>query len=220
MNRIAIRNAARSASRLLLVAVLAIGGVSVATAQEMVELRWALGALDSDSTTPSAVKKDTELATGTRLKFLVEPLSPSTVYLMLLDSSSEIHLLYRETSQAAEVDGKPTYVPPGSQWFELDDQVGQETFFLLASVEPLPELDALVDRHAAAEGDQRTELGEQIVAEIRRLHRAHRQFSRPIEKPVMIGGQTRGGAAPSTIDQLAVEITAEKFYGKTITIDH
>jgi hypothetical protein len=37
----------------------------------------------------------------------------------------------------------------------------------------------------------------------------------------MIGGQTRGATdAASAIDQLAVEVEAERFYGKTITIDH
>jgi hypothetical protein len=64
-------------------------------------------------------------------------------------------------------------------------------------------------------------VSDEIVAEVRRLHKEHRNFARPVERPVMIGGQTRGGAvAGSAIDQLAVEITAEQFYGKTITIDH
>jgi hypothetical protein len=37
----------------------------------------------------------------------------------------------------------------------------------------------------------------------------------------MIGGKTRGTTtAADAIDQLAVEVEAERFYGKTITIDH
>jgi hypothetical protein len=37
----------------------------------------------------------------------------------------------------------------------------------------------------------------------------------------MIGGRTRGDASVAdAIDRLAMEISAQRFYGKTITIDH
>lgn len=186
-------------------------------AAENVELRWALGAWETNGEKPSAVTRDRQLDTGTKLKFLVEPLSPGSVYLILLDSADEIHVLYREST--AEVPGR-TYVPPGKQRFELDNHAGRETFFLVASVEPLEELDQLLARYAEAERGGKGELGDAIVAEIRRLHKAHRKFSRPVETPVMIGGQMRSGSTGSAIDELAVEISAEQFYGKTITIDH
>ncbi len=185
---------------------------------DSVQLRWALGALDTNGDEPNAVRKDSQLETGTKLKFLVEPLSPGSVYLILLDSQQEIHLLYQGSAESSP---DRAYVPPGRHWFELDDEVGRETFFLLASVEPLEDLDRLLAEHAAADAAAKKDLGSAIVDEIRRLHKAHRQFSRPIEKPVMIGGATRGSATgESAIDRLAVEISAERFYGKTITIDH
>ncbi len=179
-----------------------------------VSLRWALGARDGEDAAPSAINKDTQLDAGSRLKFLVEPLSACSVYLILLDSQENVHVLFRESARLAD----PTYIPPGEQWFELDNEEGMETFFLLASAEPLAELEALLDRQDA---EETAGLQSQIVSEIRRLYKAHREFSRPVEKPVMIGGQTRGdGDTFSSIDRLAVEITAEQFYGKTITIDH
>lgn len=185
-----------------------------------VNLRWALGAIRTESSEPAAIKKDAQLETGAKLKFLVEPLSQGAVYLLLLDSDESIHVLYRESSSKKE-GSNPAYVPPGSQWFELDDEAGRETFFLLASVEPLAELESLLTRLESAEAADGKSLSEAIVAEVRRLHKQHRNFSRPVERPVMIGGQTRGGGpAGSAIDQLAVEISAERFYGKTITIDH
>ncbi|UCF67517.1 MAG: DUF4384 domain-containing protein [Acidobacteriota bacterium] len=207
-------------SALLCVAGMAsLGGDS---GEPLVELRWALGKLAAQSAAPSAIDKDVQLEPGTKLKFLVEPLSPSSVYLILLDSSEQIHLLYHESAKAQQAsDGaSPTYVPPGSQWFELDDNAGRETFFLLASAEPLVALDALLERHASADPAARQGVVEEIVQEIRRLHKEHRRFSRPVEKPVMIGGQTRSGGPPASIEQLAVEISAERFYGKSITIDH
>jgi hypothetical protein len=84
----------------------------------------------------------------------------------------------------------------------------------------LERLDELLTRYATAEGADKDDLGDAVVAEIRELHKAHRKFSRPVERPVMIGGQMRSGSTGSAIDELAVEISAEKFYGKTITIDH
>ena len=91
----------------------------------------------------------------------------------------------------------------------------------LASVEPLKDLDKLIDRHEAADAASKKTASSAIKEEIRRLNKANRNFARPVERPVMIGGQTRGSTdTASAIDQLAVEVEAEKFYGKTITIDH
>lgn len=190
-------------------------------AKPTVTLRWALGAMETDSDAPNPIHRDTQLSSGTRLKFLVEPLSRGTVYLILLDSSDEVSVLYHQPGSQGAGDAVPAYIPPGSQWFELDDTTGMETFFLLASVDPMDELTALLDRHESAKTDSRKAVGTDIVAEIRRLQKMHRNFSRPVEKPVIIGGQTRGtGDANSAIDRLAVEVEAETFYGKTITIEH
>lgn len=188
-------------------------------AEPTVELRWALGAADAAGEAPAAVTRDTQLETGARLKFFVEPLSPVSVYLILQDSQDEMHLLYHDDSSSQA--GEPSYVPPGAQWFELDDEPGRETFFLLASVEPLTELEGLLARYESAEAAAKKELCDEIVDEIRRLHRAHRNFARPAEKPVMIGGRTRSDASGAdAIARMAVEISAQRFYGKTITIDH
>jgi hypothetical protein len=190
--------------------------------QGTVSLRWAVGALEASGGKPSGIQRDTRLGTGSKLKLLVEPMSPGWVYLVLLDSSQELHVLYRKSSAVSRAHGaKPTYIPPGSQWFELEKGAGMETFFLLASIEPLEELERLLDRHEAAPGADRKDAAAAVVEEVRRLNRAYRNLTRPVERPVMIGGQTRGTkSAADAIDQLAVEVEAERFYAKTITIDH
>jgi hypothetical protein len=180
-------------------------------------LRWALSAMEPGATAPAAIQADTQLAAGDKLKFLVEPLTPCSVYLLLQDASEDVHVLYRESAKAAEEGGRRTYIPPDGQWFEVDEQSGLETFFLLASAKPLTDLEALLDAHAKAADPKAS--AKKIVAEIRRLHKAHRDFARPVEKPMMIGGQTRG-TSNSSIDRLAVEVSAERFYEKTITIEH
>ena len=187
-----------------------------------VTLRWALGAWAGDEE-PAGVKRDTRLEAGTRLKFLVEPTSPATVYLLLLDTGDQLTELYRGTPDfRANAQGEPTYIPPGSQYFELDDAQGVDTFFLLASAQPLGELEGLLDRHAAGSAAEQAELVPAIISEIRKQHKAHREFSRPVEKPVLIGGQTRGdgGTLADAIDRLALDVTSDGFYSKTITIEH
>lgn len=200
-----------------------VGSTIAAGPADPVALRWALGSLEKGTGAPRAISKDTRLEKGTKLKFLVEPLTPCSVYLLLLDSSDDLSVLYRKAAApAANASGSdPAYVPDGSRWFELDGNSGMETFFLLASKEPLAGLEALLDRHAAASTDPAAKktLGGEIVAEVRRLQKENRQFARPVEKPVMIGGRTRGEDA-AAIARLATEVTADRFYDKTITIEH
>lgn len=206
----------------LTAAALVLAATAKARAGDTVSLRWAVGALDSAGGKPAAIQHDTKLSSGTKLKLLIEPTSPGSVYLLLLDSSDELQVLYRKSSMVGKAgDGKPTYIPPGSQWFELETGAGMETFFLLASVTPLTELEQRIDRYESTDAAGKKAASAAIQEEVRRLNKANRNFARPVERPVVIGGQTRGAADPATaIDQLAVEVEAERFYGKTITIDH
>ena len=192
------------------------GTIAAESAEPGVELKWALATSDANNSAPSAIKTDTQLPSGAKLKFFLEPLSPCSVYLLLLDSSDEMHVLYNEKAKVKT----PSAVPPEGQWFQLDDKPGQETFFLLASAEPLADLDKLITELGAADAAGKKGVVKRIVDEVRKQQKAHRNFSRPVEKPVVIGGQTRGNSSASSIERLAVEISAEKFYDKTITIEH
>jgi len=197
------------------------GAAAVAGSAPNVQLRWALGARDAEGADVRAITEDTELPTGTQLKFFVEPLAPGAMYLILLDSSDDLHVLYRVWTPSGE-DGGRSYIPPGPQWFAVDEHSGMETFFLIASSERLTDLDRLLDEYEAADAARRETLGPEVVAEIRKQHKAHRDFSRPVSKPVMIGGRTRGTTVvdETAIDYLATEVTAEQFYAKTISIGH
>jgi hypothetical protein len=206
-------------SAVLLCCALAPAGAQPAGAEPAIALRWALGARGAESDELRAIAEDTRLERGTRLKFLVEPLSPAALYLILLDSSGDLHVLHRAWTPAKGGGGR-AHVPAGAQWFEVDDTSGLETFFLLAASEPLADLERLLDDLAAGDAAARQALGPRIVAEIRRQQQAHREFSRPVEKPVMIGGKVRGAPEVEQLGQLAVEVTAERFFSKTITIEH
>lgn len=200
-----------------------------AISKDNVSLLWAFGARPAGTEEAISIEQDTTLRSGARLKFMIEPITDSSIYLIYQDAKDEMFLLYPDSpasfGAAGPADNR-SYVPPGSLWFELDDSTGYETFFLLASHEPQLELERLIEEHDVADKVSRTGLVRDIVKEIRGLQKVNRAFARKAEKPVIIGGQTRGGSevvdedATAFIDQIAVEIKAEGFYSKTISIEH
>ncbi|MCP3984877.1 MAG: hypothetical protein GY723_10845, partial [bacterium] len=92
---------------LLLLVSATFSGPAAAT-ESALSLRWALGAWSGDGESPEALLRDTPLEPGTRLKFLVEPMAPSKIYLLLWDTDENVHVLYRHDG-----DDRPTYIPPG-----------------------------------------------------------------------------------------------------------
>lgn len=201
------------AGLLLASLVLAFPSASLAEGEELT-FRWALGAAAGKGKRPLSIERDTKVQPGTRLKFLMEPKSTGAFYLILFDSDNELHVLFRETGSE-----EPSYIPPDPHWFQVDSGTGRETFFLLASAEPLAKLESLLEEYAAAGLDAREAATRNVIGEIRSLQRANRDFADAVEKPVLIGGQTRGDD-DTGIDPLATEVTASGFYSKTITIEH
>ena len=201
---------------------LALAGLALVVAPGMlsagegeISLRWALGSLGTAERSEPAIE-------GVEpLRFLIEPGSPSSVYLILLDADDAVHLVYREAWVNDAGQGQ-AHTPLGSGWIEVGGRTGLETLFLLAATEPLTDLEALLDRHDAAGDQEKDTLGAQIIEEIRRQNEAHREIPRPVEKPVMIAGPSVAGTDPDApaVERLATEVNAVGFYSRTITIDH
>jgi hypothetical protein len=186
-----------------------------------VSFRWAFGALVGPENPPRLVPitQDTTLKTGDRLKMLVELQKACFVYVIHHGPHGEVHWLFPYNQQQIDTDyqtGKRYEIPHGEGWFKLDDQVGQETFYLLASSERLPELETLLHTYATAAPTEQPQLATTILTEIREVKKRYRQFATLAERPVPIAGNMRG----PDITDLAVEITANNFYSKTFTIEH
>ena len=86
-------------------------------------------------------------------------------------------------------------------------------------------MEALFRGYALVSPAEKGDCRDQILTEIRNLKRRHRQFKTAAERPVQIVGGIRGGdetrkAAGFDPASMAVEISAQKFYSKTFTIDH
>lgn len=194
-----------------------------------VKFQWAFGALKkANGSKFETVAKDTDLKTGDQIKFFLNVDRNCFVYLIYRSSQGELSVLFpqRFNLKSAEytVPGDH-YIPKGDQWFELDEHTGEERFYLLASVERLPELEAFINEYEAADAAKKQPLAKKILVEIRRLRKQHLRFKTYAERPVNIIGNLRGTEKAETsggrdIAKIAVEISADTFYSRTFTIDH
>ena len=180
---------------------------------EQLRFQWALGTISDGGSIPVAVSQDTSLQSGDRLKAMVRPLSAGYIYLIHQDPSGVFASLI-----TARNDSAAHFAPSEDAWFELDAVTGEERFYILASETPLSDLEALLEAHTA---NPSAESASQVAANIRALRKQHLKLPKFATKPVTIAGNVRNSRNSSDLlSELAVEVTAERFYGKTITIDH
>lgn len=119
----------------------------------------------------------------------------------------------------------PYFIPEADQWFQFDEHKGKETFFLLASAEPLGNLEALINNFESVDSIKKGEFGRKILNEIKKLKAFHSNLRAAAEKPLSIIGNIRGVKKPDcgvtiNLAEHAVEISASTFYSRTFIIDH
>ncbi len=193
---------------------------------DSIAFRWALvaQAAGKEKKKIASIQHDTTLYTGDRVKLYVRLTSPAYVYIFLYNSKHELKLLFPYTFGQFTTDyqlEKNYFIPRGREWFNLDKNTGEETFYLLASRNRLPEIENLYARYTKAEDKQSA--ADELLTEINNLKKQTRKFATLAEKPVAIAGNVRGEESytdRTDISQLATQIEALRFYSKTITIDH
>ena len=195
-----------------------------------ISFKWAFGAMVGSESGPRLVSitRSATLKSGDKLKILLKPQKNCYVYLIYHSTDDELFRLFPYQFNRTAEDFKPSekyYIPQGRQWFELDEKVGQEMFYLLASAERLDHLEALLSRYEAAEVPKRGEAVREILSEIRNIRKRNKKFTATAERPITIGGSMRGISREKQtgfpeIDALAVEVSATNFYYRTYTIDH
>lgn len=203
--------------------------MSARAQQQNVVFQWAFGAITGPAKARKfvTVTRDTILNTGDELKLAVELQTKCYVYLVHRNPQGEIAMLFPYDSKqyAVEYDtGRSYYVPKGQAWFELDNNVGKETFHFLASDVRLMKLETLISSYIAADETDKPEFAEAVVREIVAQRKAHRSYAAAAERPATIGGGVRGDdknlKVKPDVAKSAIEVSAKKFYSKTITIDH
>ena len=193
------------------------------------QFQWAFGALKkANGSKFEAIARDTILKTGDQIKFFLNVDKNCFVYLIYSSSQGEISVLFPYRFKLRSTDYTVAghhYIPGGNQWFELDEHIGEEKFYLLASANRLMQLEALINDYESADAAKKPSLAEAVLAEIRKLRKEHLKFKTYAERPVNIIGNLRGTekaetAEPQDIAKFAVEISADTFYSRTFTIDH
>jgi len=191
-----------------------------------IRFRFAFGALTGTGTNRSLVRitEDTKLKTGDRIKMMAQMDQPGFLYVIHRSPDNEITLLTPSDFKQGLPVGMPYYMPNGASWFELDKNPGDETVYLLASIQRLETLESLLQRYSTAPAAGKASAATDIVSEIRKLRTQNRDVAALAERPVIIGGNVRslgttGGSAPD-LGTIAVEITAKDFFARTFTIDH
>ena len=210
-------------------AIVLLNGSKVRSQEPNVHFIWAFGALVGSEQGPDLISIDrkTVLQSGDQIKFYVELLEDCYVYLFYYSSQGDLILLFpfQGDENAGQLHRK-YYIPEGDAWFRLDDAVGKEKFYLIASVRRLYALEKRYAEHIHLKQStamQSSALG--ILDEIKKIKQKNRTLTAPAEKPVRLGGNFRGTKkAPETgkhdVYEIAREISAGDFYSRTITIDH
>jgi hypothetical protein len=195
-----------------------------------VDFRWAFTVMDvkdgKNSIRP--ITQDTVLNSGDQLKMMVELQRRCFVYLFHYNGGDSVKLLFPYALQQFETDYQPErkyYIPRGDAWFRLDENPGQEVFYLVASAKRLDELEKAYLKHQSAEAALKAETAKALVDKIRELRREHRELASPAERPVPIGGVLRSVEkvqAPDRLDiaAFADEVLSNGFVARTYTIEH
>ena len=134
-------------------------------------------------------------------------------YVFIYDSQGKIQRLFPDSRMdlGDRIRGAELYsVPPGNLWFELDEHIGTETIYVLASYEPLPEMNRLflemadleLERTASRlEGEEEThvfsfrdvkERGKEEKKPKTEKEREKPKHAKKPKKPIRIAGVLRG----------------------------
>lgn len=196
-----------------------LGYVSLGRAQtenkEPVHFAWAFEALVTEGsvTKPVPIREDMTLKTGDLLKFYLELRQPCFVYVIYHSAEGALQWLFpAEHAASGPNTGMVHEVPPRDAWLRINEQAGQETFYLLASAQRLTELEQGLTAYAAAKPEAQPGLAKTLLADLHTLLKQQRGAVQP-GRPVPIAGNRR-------ISTEALEIRAASFYSKTVTIEH
>jgi hypothetical protein len=174
------------------------------------------------------LKRDMKMKSGVRLGMFVELKKKCFVYVIHRSTEGKIKMLFAYDLKEfdAEVQtSKPHFIPRDDNLFELDEKVGLETFFLLASAQRLRSLETLIKDYHLAEGTKKTEFAEKLLSEIRKLRWEYRTFRTFAERPPEAVGGVRlphdtQKSTQTDLTSIAIEISAKTFYSKSFTINH
>lgn len=191
---------------------------------------WAFGAIKRDGNGQKfiTISGDAELQSGDQIKMLVKLNKKCFVYVFYHSSQGELYMLfpYNLSQFSSDYEISKNYtIPQGDFVLELDEHVGEEKIYLLASAQRIPELENLYSSYKTAEDSQKPEFIKNIIQEIRHLRKRHTQFTIEAERPEPSTGSIRAHVISDKsqlpdLDKISIEYAAKDFFAKTFTIVH
>ena len=110
-----------------------------AAASEGLRVRWVMAGMPADAASPQLIRisPETTLRTGDKIKMYLKAVNECFFYLFHHGPEGRLRLVYPDALPAKMLaSGTRLTVPRGDQWFELDENTGTETFYVLVSPAP------------------------------------------------------------------------------------
>jgi hypothetical protein len=195
---------------------LMVNAVNAAQSRSMMTFSWALERRDKMNTvTVIDTKKNPVVYSGDSMKIYFKPENNVYVYFYYYDIEGNLSMLFPDPMYEKKM-GEPCYIPAGEKWFVFDQHTGTETFYLLASTERLLNLEQFTKEYLNVKSREKEGKKARVLDEIKKIRKANSKFTAISEHPVSIAGSFRG----TSLENMATKVEAEKFYGKTIRIEH
>ena len=177
---------------------------------------WAFGARRVNQEELLSIKRQITLKSGDQIQIMVERATPSFLYVIHQGPDGELTKLFPDGFTKDPSLPERQYIPVKHKWLKLDDSVGKETIYLLASQQALGSLEAAWTRYDSAASSDKGGIAAEIKAEILRLRKAHFSPEGTAERPVSLAGHFRS----LDVSSVAVEISADEFFFKKFIIIH
>jgi hypothetical protein len=112
---------------------------------------------DADRWTEFIVQDGATMYSGDQFRIVFSPSADAYAYVVSIDSRQQVAVLFPH--EAIGMDnhvraGERYEVPDGLNWFTLDERTGTETLYVVASYDPIQDLDALFTPRAGASPDR------------------------------------------------------------------
>ena len=192
--------------------------------------RWAFGAVRAaeNGSQVEPVGREMVLHSGDKVKMMIELRRKCFVYLIHSNAQGEVTMLFPYSVKQFDTDylvSQKYYVPKGDAWFQFDNKIGRETFYLIASDQRLLDVEFLYEKYVSAEPPGKVDLAGQVLAEIEGIRKQYLASSGQAEILARNENLERGferatGADPTDIANLANEVAFNNLYSETFVIEH
>ena len=167
-------------------------------------------------------KQKPSISCGDSLQLFLQPLRNTYIYLYLFDSKKELDLIFPENIDFYTKnyqDGIEFFIPADTtQRFLVDDNIGMEQFYLLASSKRLIDLENITKKYL--KNRKNMEIMAELLEKIKTLRRKYSGLTTTVEKGIPIAGTIRTRGTKTGMAGMIIQVKAINFYGKTLRLKH